>query len=155
MDWELVGAHGVGKSTLMRTPAAEACRRGLQVVCWTCSGTQSRLPRGWRRALRTAQICCLDGGERCLAPDFRALRRQCSRQRIGLMVSLHETMGLGPSRQVVVVPEIFDKLVMRLAAAGGCHIRPGLPAVLLERRKGCAREALADLYYAFEDGQLD
>lgn len=152
---ELVGPHGVGKSTLLLTLAAEAERQGLMVVRWTCNSERRRLPRGWRRALAAARVCFLDGGERCVPGEFRALRAECARRGVGLVVSVHASAGFDLSRRVVVVPETFDRLVERLAAAGGCRVPPGLAADLLARRNGCAREALADLYRACEDGLLD
>jgi hypothetical protein len=151
---ELVGPCGVGKTTLLSTLAAEAVRRGMSVIRWTCNSDNRRLPRGWRRELAQAQVCFLDGAERCVPGDFRALCLACARLGVGLVVTLHTPGCFHLSRRVAVAPEIFERMVERLAAAGGCRVPPGLATDLLARRNGCAREALADLYRAFEDGVL-
>lgn len=148
---ELVGPHGVGKSTLLLTLAAQAERRGLAVVRWCCNDQTMRLPHGWQRVLDCVQVCFLDGGERCVSREFHALRGACVLGKTGLVVSVHKSAGFALSRRVHVDPVVFEHLAQRLAAAVGCAIPPGMAAAFLARRSGCAREAFADLYRAWED----
>jgi hypothetical protein len=88
---ELVGPHGVGKTTLMHTLARAVESRGRRVVHFKCSDDRPRLPLGWSTQLIVTRphIVCLDGGERIRRAQLRQLEVLCRALHIGLLSTAH------------------------------------------------------------------
>jgi hypothetical protein len=149
---ELIGQHGVGKSTLLATIGGWAGSRGLEVHRLRCSGDKPRLPLFfWRRLPRRNAVVLLDGGERCPRLQLWLLAGITRRRGTGLVLTAHRPMGIGrPVRMKATkaqVLRIAESLRGRPLDEGEKqHI-----ATLLRGHGGSAREVLFRLYDEWED----
>jgi hypothetical protein len=147
---ELVGPHGVGKSTLLHTLAGEAQARGMRVVEWRCAQGSRPLPRLWRWRLPGTDVVFLDSGENAAARRLASLKRHCERRGIGLVVTMHEPSGWGMELRLEATPRQLLEVVRSVAGDA-----PGMDEAaagrLLHEHGGNAREALFALYDRHEE----
>ena len=172
---ELVGPHGVGKSTLLYTLASAASRRSMRVVHFRCSDVQQRLPVGWQfKVLATArlgwrrtpelwsgagpQACglvCLDGAERIALHQLRRLERICARLKVGLLSTAHVPLRNVPHWHVETTPHQFWQLLQQLRIPAAFNLTHTAASEILQNHNGFARTALLDLYDRYERWYID
>jgi hypothetical protein len=136
---ELVGPHGVGKTTLLHTLLRIAKQRGSRVVHFRCSGVQPRLPWSWPAQLLGKDLVFLDGAERILTWQLKLLERVSRWLGAGLVSTAHVAR-----RDVLQIP-VEASAVQLAALVGGKVCVDELRRILTETR-GSAREALVELY---------
>ena len=94
---QIVGAHGVGKSTLLHSWLPLLADAGRTVSWWTLQGGQRRLPAELWRAARSwhdTTLVVVDGYEQLSWLARRRLVSRCRRTRAGLLVTTHYDAGL-------------------------------------------------------------
>lgn len=146
---ELVGPHGVGKSTLLLTLCQEARRRGVETQVWRLSREHRFPPLAaviW--SLRAGMIA-VDGAEVLPRPLLTVLRAFTRLKGQGLLVTTHAPLGLGWSRPVRTLPVVFARFAADTAGDRKWLVPAGQA---LESHDGNAREALFTLYMEYEGG---
>lgn len=149
---ELIGPHGVGKSTLLYTLGAFARASGRHVVYFRCSDVHPRLPLAWQlQFFNRVDLICLDGAERISLRQFDRLQRLCRIRNTGLLCTVH-----APIRDVLQIPvtssgQQFSELLRTCAAPAEFWREAPDPNDLLTSHNGCARTALLELYDRYED----
>lgn len=147
---ELVGPHGVGKSTLLVTLEGEARRRGLPTARFFLNREDPRLPWGWRSRIPRGGVCFLDGSEVLSRRILGAVDRVSRRRGAGLVLTAHQPLGIAPAHEIKTRPEDFARLVHQLHPIARMNQTDA--AELLAAHHGNAREALWALYDEFEVG---
>ena len=153
-DWRgaIVGPHGSGKSTLVRTlmPALEAA--GRVAVLFTLHDGQRCLPVSLRQLDRHSEnlVVVIDGYEQLgRLPRWRLIGH-CRRREYGLLVTAHGNCGLPVIFRTEPDPATIERIVERsLPPHGGRICRADLQRAW--RRHGTnVRELLFELYDLFE-----
>jgi hypothetical protein len=153
-DWRgaIVGPHGSGKSTLVRTliPALEAAGRGA-VLITLCDG-QKRLPLSLRRLdrQRGRSIVVIDGYEQLgRLPRWR-LQSHCRRRGYGLLVTAHGHCGLPALFRTGPDLAMIERVVEQVLPPHGGRIRRSDLERAWRRHGENVRELLFELYDLFE-----
>lgn len=168
---QIVGAHGIGKSTLVRTLLVQIAARGWQCSLLRIGPGQRRWrkdqietnigasaaddmrevsPRVEFAATPTGACLFVDGYEQLSWWSKRTLRTAARRNRQTLIVTCHDDVGL----PVLARPEVSVALLTELADA----LQAGYPRLvsnadveqLWARHPGHAREILFGLYDLYE-----
>ncbi|MEQ8822077.1 MAG: hypothetical protein RLY93_17715 [Sumerlaeia bacterium] len=144
---ELVGDHGVGKSTLLATLREAAEARGWPVLWCKMRQVSPRLPWGWQWRWRRARVVFLDSGELLPGRQWRALARWATRGGRGLVVTLHAPKDWGLRVDLAPRAETFAALLSHLLRR---PIAQQAAARWLEKH-ATPRQALFALYEAYEE----
>lgn len=152
---EIVGAHGTGKTTLLRALETAARTAGEETRTVT-------LHDGERWPLRLLTPCragpyatlIIDGAEQLAPVLWSALRAWTRLTRRGLLVTAHRPLGLPSLRETRVDPDTARYVVDAMLAR-----QPGLPRLVtsaaaneaLRVCEGNLREALFRLYDRYEE----
>lgn len=131
---EIVGPHGVGKSTLLRSlaQAAEQCGRR---VAWLRAGRNAQAPR-------SADVILLDSFE-----TLSSWRRwQWRRRPGGLVVTAHRSVGLPTLARLRPTLADASALFEQLTDARATRVTPNDLARSFELRRGNIRDVWFDLY---------
>ncbi len=149
---QIVGPHGTGKSTLLRTliPAIEATGRSVDLVALAAGQTWWRPSAQQTRRWNAQTLVVVDGYERLNRWSRWRLRALCWQRRAGLLVTAHQNVGLPTLLQTAVSPEIARLIVRDLQREGETLVNEQDVAQVLEARQGNLREALFDLYDLYE-----
>jgi len=153
-EWrgQIIGPHGTGKSTLLRTLAPEIERTGRKVEFVTLSQGQ----RWWRpsadqvNAWNSRTLVVIDGYEQLNVWARWRLRSICRRRGAGLLITAHKDMGFPTLFQSAVTLERAQTIVADLQRDGDTLVTADDVAAALEVRGGNLREALFDLYDLYE-----
>jgi len=151
---ELLADHGRGKSTLVTTLLAEAESRGLRTDRIVLSEDSPRLPLGWKRRIAHAEVCAIDGGELLSRFAMWRLRRYAQKKQTGLIMTTHKQIGNGVLLEVETSPETFARFVKSLLADEDIPLHTKRIETMFVRHRGNAREALWELYMAWEKDLL-
>ncbi len=149
---QIIGPHGTGKSTLLRTLAPEIERTGRRFELVTLTQAQ----RWWRptparvREWNSKTVVVIDGYEQLNAWSRWRLRATCRRRGAGLLVTSHEDVGLPTLFQSAVTLDLAQAIVRDLQRGGDTLVEPGDVAERFEARQGNLRETLFDLYDLYE-----
>jgi energy-coupling factor transporter ATP-binding protein EcfA2 len=144
---QIVGRHGAGKSSLLKTLAGAAHDKGQTV--W--EGTAEEAAR--LRALSWEVTLFVDGAERLRPYQFANLRRRCLGAGAGLLVTAHRNVGLPTLWRAEPDLSLARRVVDH--ALGECQcarVPDALLEALFRRHGGNLRLTLFDLYDWFEDG---
>jgi ABC-type transport system involved in cytochrome c biogenesis ATPase subunit len=146
---QITGPHGSGKSTLLATLVPALQEAGVEVRHVQLHEGERRLPREALTALPPGTQLIIDGYEQLSWWSRRRLKAFCRRQKIGLLVTAHEDVGLPPLYQVEPNTAVAQRVVARLLEGQTTRIRPEDVAAALERSGGNLREMLFLLYDAY------
>lgn len=147
---QIIGPHGTGKSTLLQTLAPEWRAAGRDVVYFTQRQGETRLREPAADPWTANTLVVVDGYEQL---GWRARRRlgfRCCRQRSGLLVTAHSSVGL---------PTLWEtRPSLALAQSVAARLLSGHPPLIsaadvreaFERHAGNLRETLFHLYDLFE-----
>jgi hypothetical protein len=148
---QILGPHGVGKSTLLATIVGELRRRGEEVHAVTLHLGDRRLPAEFERSLRwnDGSVVVVDGAEqlswlRRRGLISKATKPKATKQGAGLLLTTHTDLGLPTLCELV--PRERD------AVAIARHLDPQRVVsdddvrAAFARRNGDLRETLFDLF---------
>lgn len=143
---QILGPHGVGKSTLLATIVAELRSRGETVHAITLHLGQRRLPLEFEQSIDWTDrpILVVDGAEQLSWLRRRGLISRAAKNGAGLLITTHTDLGLPTLCELV--PREGD------AVAIARHLDPqGIVSdddvrAAFARRKGDLRETLFDLF---------
>lgn len=144
---ELMGPHGVGKSTLLRAIMAALEARGAVCRWWQCSDVRPNLPARWPLDLLAADHVFIDGCERCHPWQWAMARRLTRLLGRGLFVTSHARLGVGLLVEVRANADAFAQVVSDLM---GYAFPPSEAARRLDESGGSMREAFDRLYTEWE-----
>ncbi len=165
-DWwgEIVGPHGVGKSTLLSTLIPHLRDAGRHLILVTLRDGQRRLPSQpiAEIAQQPDTLLVVDGYEQLGAIRRWRLTRRCRRLGCGLLVTAHGPVGLPPLYQVTPSLDVVQRVVQRIiqrdvgSLPPGHSSTPSIPITTADveacytKRAGDIRETLFDLYNLYE-----
>ena len=143
---QILGPHGVGKSTLLATIVAELRARGGEVHAITLHMGERRLPTEFEQSIvwTSRPIVVVDGAEQLSGLRRRGLISKATKHAAGLLITTHTDLGLPTLCELV--PRESD------AVAIARHLDPkGIVSdddvrAAFARRKGDLRETLFDLF---------
>lgn len=143
---QILGPHGVGKSTLLATIVGELRSRGEDVHAVTLHLGDRRLPAEFERSLPWSErpVVVVDGAEQLSWLRRRGLISKTTKHGAGLLLTTHTDLGLPTLCELV--PRESD------AVAIARHLDPqGIVSdddvrAAFARRKGDLRETLFDLF---------
>lgn len=148
---QIVGAHGTGKSTLLRTLRASLVDAGRTPVCFWLRQGDRRLSRcGESRPWNCKTLIIVDGFEQLSLLSRLWLKLACWRSGSGLLVTAHRSVGLPTIAQTEVSVESAVSVVRRLLPDGDTTIDSAEIERLLEANSGNLRETLFGLYDLFQ-----
>lgn len=149
---QIVGPHGSGKSALVAALAEHIERAGRKIVRIELHDGQRRLPIDLRSApgCEAGAVVIVDGYEQLSRWNRFRLRRHCRRNRLGLVVTSHVSMGFPDLARTAAGLDQAVQLVERLASGSAFRPTRREIAALLERHEGDLREVLFDLYDLYE-----
>jgi hypothetical protein len=149
---ELVGGHGVGKSTLLRTLRAWTEDSGRPTLWLRCSSEMRTLPRlFWRDLPPRGGVVFLDGGERCSWWQLWLLAQLTQWGGNGLVLTTHRPLGVGRPVRMEVSTVQLQRIVGHLLESSSEKEERGRIEGLLAEYQGNAREVLLRLYDEWED----
>ncbi|MHB0957216.1 MAG: hypothetical protein ACYC6N_01310 [Pirellulaceae bacterium] len=150
---QIVGAHGVGKTTLLHTLAPLLINTGRTISWWTIEGGQRRLPAAlWTDSRRWCDttLVILDGYEQLSWLARRGLMSRCRRTRAGLLVTTHQDAGFPPLTTLACPLEILQRLVAQLLEADPIVIDPAEVSASYTAHRGNVRDVFFALYDLYE-----
>lgn len=155
---QIVGPHGVGKSTLLHSLMPELVAAGRTISWWTLQRGRSGWPAAMRQAAQAwdaRTLVVVDGCEQLPWFARRRLKARCRSAGAGLLVTSHRDVGL-PLLMALDCPlRTVQELVAHLLADDPIVIRPDEVSSCFRAHRGNVREvffALYDLYEARRRG---
>ncbi len=149
---QIVGPHGVGKSTLLATllPEFSAASRSVQSVA--LHDSQRKLPKSFAGGLtwQSSDLIVVDGFEQLSWWRRRQLIRRCRRAGCGLLVTAHGDVGL--PRLISMRPSLdaVQRVVERLQSEQPVQIGSEEVREVFQQQHQDARETLFALYDLYE-----
>ncbi len=145
---EIVGPHGVGKSTLLASLIPALREAGRYVIHVTLRDSQRHLPREVLDELRhyPNALLIVDGYEQVSRLSRWLLRRRCRRGHVGLLVTAHQSVGLPDLYHVVPSLETVQRLVARITSGRNTAVTTADVEACFSLRGHDVRETLFDLY---------
>jgi hypothetical protein len=148
----IIGPHGSGKSTLLEGLLAELRARNCSVLEYRLHDKQRRLPGSpAREVVRVAAaVIAVDGYEQLGRIARWQLSWLCRRRGVGLLVTAHAPVELPTLYRTGPTPALFQSLVKQLLAGEFSIAWREAAEHVYSQRHGDVREALFDLYDAYE-----
>ena len=148
---QVVGPHGVGKSTLLFTLQEELVARGYQVTRIQLHGGQrSLVAKRESQSPAAGSWLMIDGFEQLPAWRRWKLAWECRRRRIHLLVSSHRCHRFPFTWQLSPGPEVACKLVDELQQDSRAVVSSQDVKRLFREHDGNLRELLFACYDLFE-----
>lgn len=146
---QILGPHGVGKTTLLHTWLPTLAAAGRTVSWWTVRAGQRHLPRaltseavGWDGTT----VVVVDGCEQLRRFDRWRLARLCRRARCGLVVTAHRPVGWPTLAELRTRAETIQGLVSRLLTGVPHQITAADVSAGVARHGHNVRELFFSLY---------
>ena len=149
---EILGPHGSGKSTLAHTLLPLLRAAGRNIRQFTLHQDEKRVPvsgadlKSWDAETQVI----VDGYEQLGGWSRTILKRVCRRQRAGLLVTVHESVGLPLLFCTSVSLELAQQLVKELSASCPPLITADDVVESYRRHQGNLREVFFELYDLYE-----
>jgi GTPase SAR1 family protein len=165
---EIVGPHGSGKSTLIRSLIPELASRGVHVSLFTLRQGMRRLPPfetedvewfppGVDEAARLSEVSRLwivDGAEQLSWFNWWRLRGVCWWNRCGLVVTTHRPLGLPTLFRTTTTANLAWQVVSMLVPANPTCVSPADVEEAFQRHAGNLRETLLTLFDVYQQRTL-
>jgi hypothetical protein len=157
---EILGPHGSGKSTLVRSLIPELSSRGVHVSLFTMRQGNRRLPPSdtddaeWfppsvDKAVRLSginRLWIVDGAEQLSKFSWWRLRVDCRWKRRGLVVTTHHPLGLPLLFRTSTTADLAWQVVSKLLPAQQTFILPADVQEAFQVHAGNLRETLLALF---------
>lgn len=150
---QIVGRHGVGKTTLLEALLPELAAAGRTVACWTLRGGQRRWPAEMAQAADAwdaTTLVIVDGYEQFNAWARWRLHRRCRAARAGLLVTSHRDAGLPTLVDLTCSADMVQILVAKLLRDDPVCISPDEVSHAYAAHQGNVREVFFTLYDLYE-----
>ncbi len=149
---QIVGPHGGGKSTLLADLIRLWEQAGDRVVVIELHDGQRRLPIRLAELHRdeAPTLLAVDGYEQLARHSQSSLRRFCHRNRIGLVVTTHRSMGIPDLVRCTPSLALAEALVRHLMNGEAGRISNDEIRRSFHRHDGNIREVLFEMYDLFE-----
>jgi hypothetical protein len=149
---QIVGPHGVGKSTLLAALVPALAAAGRPAYRIALHDGQRRLPIDWRRNANeeSAKTILIDGFEQLSRLSRWRLKLACRRRDWGLLVTAHRDVGLPTLVELAPSLVTFRRVVDRLLQPHADEMPSELVAASFAACGGNMREALLALYDDYE-----
>jgi hypothetical protein len=158
-DWrgQIVGQHGVGKSTLLAALIEPLQRRGRKPLQFSLHDGQRSLGIDLASYGSHADgtVVIVDGYEQLSAWSRWRLQRYCARKRWGLLVTAHVSAGLPTICHVQPDLAVVKRLARQLQEPGTTVVFDDDVASEFARHGGNVRETLFGLYDLYGLRQLE
>ena len=153
---QIIGPHGVGKSTLLASLIEPLKAKGRQPVLVALRDGQRTLgvDLSRRAEAQSAVVVIADGYEQLGWWSRFRLRRLCGRRNWGLLVTAHTDVGLPTICEVRGDLAAVQSLVRDLLPAGDRTIGDADVAAEFDRQGGNVRETLFGLYDVYQRRRL-
>ncbi len=151
---ELCGPHGIGKSTLLTTIQREAESCGKTVVRFKVRAESRWLPFRWKRELKNADFCLLDGGEAAIGWQRALLAHHCRSHQIGFVFTTHHPLGIAPVYTMSTTPGQIRQAVAKLLGNDHHWLFEIDFEKLVSEFNGDNRELMFTLYDWYEEGEI-
>jgi energy-coupling factor transporter ATP-binding protein EcfA2 len=143
---QIIGPHGSGKSTLLATLVPALKNKGLDVRLVQLHEGERQVPREALSAVSPGTQLVIDGYEQLSWWSRRRLKAFCRRQKIGLLVTAHEDVGLPPLYQVEPSAAVAQLVVEQLLNGQPAQVSPAQVEAAFQKAEGNIREMLFLLY---------
>ena len=145
---QIVGPHGSGKSTLLADLIRLWNHKGERVLLLELHDGQRRLPYRLADLARdeSPSLIAVDGYEQLSRHAARGVCRFCRRQRLGLVVTTHCSMGLPDLVRCAPGLPLVTRLVRDLVAGKENAIADEDIRRSFHRHEGNVREVLFEMY---------
>lgn len=150
---QIIGPHGVGKTTLLHTWLPTVAAVGRTVSWWTLRAGQRRLPpelveaaAGWDRTT----VVVVDGYAQLRRCDRWRLAWTCRRRACGLVVTAHRPVGWPTLMELRAPAETVYRLVDELLEGAAHQISRADVAARLAAHGDDVRELFFSLYDLYE-----
>jgi hypothetical protein len=150
---QIVGPHGVGKSTLLHSLVPHLKAAGRHIVWITLRAGQRQIPASVRRTMRVGtpkDLVLVDGYEQLGWWPRRQLKRHCRRRGAGLLVTTHRRAGFPTSIELLGSLETVQQLTRHLLRNHGDVIDAAEVSHCYQQAEGNVRETLFALYDLYE-----
>ncbi len=150
-DWrgQIIGPHGVGKSTLLRTLIPELRDMGWNVHCFVARKGQRGVPVS-KATLAHRTIIVIDGFEQLGWFSRRRLLARFRRAGVGVVVTAHRNLGLPTLVLMHPTLETAGKIVQRLLPEDSTTLGPDDVREAFHATNGNLREMLFRLYDVYQ-----
>ena len=150
---QIVGPHGVGKSTLLHSLVPELAAAGRAISWWTLQSGQRRWPAGLSPASRlwnAATLVVVDGYEQLNCFARWRLKARCRKTRAGLLITTHRA-GNFPTLIALTCPlHTVQNLVTQLLSTDPRLISPDEVSSCYTAHRGNVRDVFFALYDLYE-----
>jgi hypothetical protein len=145
---QVLGPHGIGKSTLLTTLAWELNRRGYDIKTHPlrATGRPHRLEFADSPTARHKTIVLVDGYEQLHPWSAWWLRTRCRWTGAGLLVTTHRPCSLPVLARLLPDLEIVQRLVAKLSQHTRTSVTRSVVKASYLAHRGNVREILFDLY---------
>lgn len=154
LDWigQILGPHGSGKSTLIKSLIPLICRQcHLVVIHQQDSKREVYLELKEKIAESNSQhLIVIDGFEQLSSWRRSRLIHACKRRQVGLLVTAHQSVGLPVLYEMPISLSLFRAVVDQLLTGAEIRLTPGTIGKAYQRFQPNLREALFSLYDEYE-----
>jgi ABC-type transport system involved in cytochrome c biogenesis ATPase subunit len=154
---QIIGPHGIGKSTLLATLIEPLKERGRQPVQIALHDGQRTLGVELSQYIsgKQAIVVIVDGYEQLSWWSRLKLKHLCSRHNWGLLVTAHANVGLPTICEVQSDQATVQQLARDLQRSVECLVSDADVAAEFQRQGGNVRETLFGLYDLYGLRQID
>lgn len=152
---QIIGPHGSGKSTLVRTLLPRLPDIGLRPFVFDLHDRQRRMPTGWQQLSSGPRdvrpVVVVDGYEQLSVLARWKLRRTCGSRDWGLVVTAHRSMGFPMLYRTHTTSVLAEALVQQLFDDRAISIPSSQIQDSFQRHRGNMRDVFMELFDRYEN----